>query len=121
MVPLHHHVRGLYVIPHLVYYQLAILALLWLRLMLPNLWPSPPGGAPKTPTQPSRPQRKRSTEPKPFAGLTHKPHCGLCEQEIEQLYGVQPHHLLLCDALGLNHSGYEAPSAQKNGTDIQTP
>jgi IS1 family transposase len=69
-------------IPHLVYYQLEILVLLWLCLMLPYLWPSPPGGAPKTPTQPIRPQRKRSTESKPFAGLTHKPHCALCEQEI---------------------------------------
>ena len=46
---------------------------------------------------------------------------GLDEQQIEQIYGVQPHHLLLCDALGLNYSWYEAPSAQKNGTDIQTP
>src|SRR5215510_1377776 len=69
-------------IPHLVYYQLVILVLLWLCLMLPYLWPSPPGEAPKTPTQPIRPQRKPSTEPKPFAGLTRKPHCALCEQEI---------------------------------------
>jgi hypothetical protein len=46
---------------------------------------------------------------------------GTDDQQIEQLYGVQPHHLLLCDALGLNHAWYEAPSAQKNGTDIQTP
>ena len=46
---------------------------------------------------------------------------GIAEQQIEQLSGVQPHHLLLCDALGLHHSWYEAPSAQKNGTDIQTP
>src|ERR671923_383871 len=69
-------------IPHLVYYQLVILALLWLCLMLPHLWLSPPGGALKAPTQPVRPKRKRSTEPKPFAGLTHKPHCALCEQKI---------------------------------------
>lgn len=68
-------------IPHLVYYQLVILVLLWLCLMLPHLWPSPPGGAPQTPTQPIRPKRQRSTEPKPFAGLTHKPHCALCEHE----------------------------------------
>src|SRR5262249_61073438 len=54
----------------------------WLCLMLPHLWLSPPGGAPQTPTPPSRPKRKPSTEPKPFAGLTHKPHCALCEQEI---------------------------------------
>ena len=69
-------------IPHLVYYQLAILVLLWLCLMLPYLWPSPPGGAPKASTPPIRPKRKRSTEPKAFAGLTHKPHCALCEHEI---------------------------------------
>jgi hypothetical protein len=69
-------------LPHLVYYQLMILVLLWLCLMLPHLWPSPPGGAPKTPTRPFSSKSKRSTEPKPFAGLTHKPHCALCEQEI---------------------------------------
>jgi transposase len=43
------------------------------------------------------------------------------DQEVEQVYGVQPHHLLLCDALGLDHSWYEAPSAHKNGRGIQTP
>jgi transposase len=43
------------------------------------------------------------------------------DQEVEQIFGIQSHHLLLCDALGLNYSWYEAPSAQKNGTDIQTP
>ena len=43
------------------------------------------------------------------------------EQEVEQLYGVQPHHLLLCDALGLDSSWYAVPSAQKNGRGIQTP
>jgi hypothetical protein len=56
-------------IPHLVYYQLVILALLWLCLMLPHLWPSPPGGAPKTPIQPIR---RRATHHRLFpmmAGL----------------------------------------------------
>ena len=43
------------------------------------------------------------------------------DREIEQVYGVQPHHLLICDALGLDSSWYEVPSAQKNGRDIQTP
>ena len=69
-------------IPHLVYYQLVILVLLWLCLMVPHLWPNLTGGAPKTPTRPIRPKRTRSTESKPFAGLTQKPHCALCEQEI---------------------------------------
>jgi transposase len=36
-------------------------------------------------------------------------------QEIEQVYGIQPHHLLVCHALGLDASWYEVPSAQKNG------
>jgi hypothetical protein len=67
--------------PHLVYYQLVILVLLWLCVMLPYLWPSPPGGIPKTPTQPLQPKRRRCREPKAFAGLTHKPPCPLCEPE----------------------------------------
>ena len=43
------------------------------------------------------------------------------DQDGEQVYGVQPHHLLCCDALGLDRSWYEAPSAQKSGRGIQTP
>jgi transposase len=43
------------------------------------------------------------------------------EQEVEQVYGIQSHHLLLCDALGLDYSWYKVPSAQKNGKGIQTP
>jgi transposase len=43
------------------------------------------------------------------------------DQEVEQVYGVQPHHLLCCDALGLDRSWYEVPSAQKNGLCIQIP
>jgi transposase-like protein/IS1 family transposase len=33
---------------------------------------------------PIKPKRKRSTEPKAFAGLTHKPHCALCERDTVQ-------------------------------------
>ena len=43
------------------------------------------------------------------------------EQEVAQLSGVHPYHLLVCDALGLDSSWYEASSAKKNGRDIQTP
>ena len=43
------------------------------------------------------------------------------EQEVAQLSGVQPHHLLVCDALGLDSSWYAVPSGQKNIRDIQTP
>jgi hypothetical protein len=44
------------------------------------------------------------------------------DQEVAQIAGVQPYHLLVCDALGLDSSWYEASSAaQKNAGDIQTP
>ena len=43
------------------------------------------------------------------------------DQEVEQVYGVQPHHLLLCDALDLDYAWYKVPPAQKNGRCIQTP
>jgi len=36
-------------------------------------------------------------------------------QEVEQVYGLHPHHLLVCHALGLDSSWYAVPSAQKNG------
>jgi hypothetical protein len=42
-------------------------------------------------------------------------------QESEQVYGVQPDHLLCGDALGLDRSWYETPSAQQSGRSIQTP
>jgi hypothetical protein len=43
------------------------------------------------------------------------------EQKVVQFSGVQPHHLLVCNALDLDSSWYAVPSAQKNGWDIQTP
>jgi hypothetical protein len=45
----------------------------------------------------------------------------LGDQEGGQLYGVQPHHLLVCDALGLDHSWYEMPSAHKIDQFSQSP
>ena len=41
--------------------------------------------------------------------------------EVTQLSGVQPHHLLVCEALGLDSSWYGVPSGPKNGRDSQTP
>ena len=43
------------------------------------------------------------------------------EQEVALLSGVQPHHLLVCDALGLDSAWYTAPSVKKTGRDVQTP
>src|SRR5262252_7784269 len=65
-------------VSHLFYYQLALLAIVWLFVMLhlPESKPSLPA-----PPVPVKPKRKRSPEPKAFEGLTHKPHCVVCEQE----------------------------------------
>jgi hypothetical protein len=43
------------------------------------------------------------------------------EQTVMQCAGVQPHHLLICDALGLDHSWYEALSAHKIDQFSQSP
>src|SRR5262249_49687569 len=70
-------------IPHHVYYQLAILGLLWLFVILhyagPSRYtPSPPKLAEPVPIMF---KCKRSNEPKPFEGLTHKPHWAACEHD----------------------------------------
>jgi len=74
-------------VSHLVYYQLALLAIIWLFVML-HLTGSTPGRT--TPAVPAQPKRKRSTEPKAFAGLTHKPHCALCERETSETPPAPP-------------------------------
>ena len=43
------------------------------------------------------------------------------EHEVVQIAGGQPHHLMICDALGLDHSWYEAPSAHKIDQFSQSP
>jgi IS1 family transposase len=65
-------------VSHLFYSQLALLAIIGLFVML-HLTGSKPGLP--TPPVPAKPKRKRSPAPKAFEGLTHKPHCMLCEQE----------------------------------------
>ena len=78
-------------VSHLCYYQLALFALVWLFVML-HVTESKPG--PPTPPAPAKPKRKHSSAPKPFAGLTHKPHCALCEHETGEATPpppVRPH------------------------------
>jgi transposase len=41
-------------------------------------------------------------------------HLRIDTTEIQQMYGLHAHHLLVCDALGLDHTWYEAPIVQKN-------
>jgi hypothetical protein len=65
-------------VPNLFFYQLVLVALVWLCVMLHWAWPSDCATAPLTPSQLTPPRYKRRREPKPFAGVTHKPHCDAC-------------------------------------------
>lgn len=67
----------------LFFYQLVVFALIWLVVVLHLTQPKHAVTAPDAPADPEpvKPKRPRSHEPKPFEGLTQKPHCALCEQE----------------------------------------
>ena len=77
---------------HLFFSQLVLLALLWLFILLRLPWPQRAVTVPAPPAQsePLTPKRHRSTEPKPFAGLTHKPHCALGERETAHPQSLPP-------------------------------
>src|SRR5262245_59169358 len=55
-------------------------------------WPQPGVTAPAVSAalRPLTPKRHRSSEPKPFAGLTQKPPCTLCEQQTGESTPVPP-------------------------------
>jgi len=65
-------------VSHLFFYQLVLIALVWLCVMLHWAWPSDPAAACPPPELPPL-LPKRTREPKPFAGLTTKPPCDACE------------------------------------------
>jgi hypothetical protein len=71
---------------HQVYYQLALVGLLWLCIMLHDLWPSRGALSPRPPTEPVPPQlkRKRSNAPNPFEGLTQRPPGTACAHDAHQ-------------------------------------
>src|SRR2546422_10988599 len=69
-------------VSHLVFYQLMLIALLWLFLMLSCVWPSEPAAARPIPPTPVTPPRKRSTAAKPFPGLIRQPHCDASAQAV---------------------------------------
>ncbi len=75
-------------VSHLFFYQLGLLGLLWLCIMLHYTWPNDAPGGGRPPTTPARLRQKRTREPAPFVGLTHKPHCDACEQA--HTHGPQP-------------------------------
>src|SRR6266849_241298 len=69
-------------VSNLVFYQLVLIALVWVFLMLSWVWPSEPAAARLTPPTPVTPPRKRSTAPTPFPGLIRQPHCDACAQAV---------------------------------------
>ena len=69
-------------VSHLVFYQLVLIALLWLFFMLSWWWPSEPAAARPIPPTPVTAPRKRTTAPKPFMGLIRTPHCDTCAQAV---------------------------------------
>jgi hypothetical protein len=70
-------------IPHHVYYQLAVVGLLWLCVMLHAIWSSRGALSPPPLSEPVPPQckRKRGNELTPFEGLTQRPHCAACAHD----------------------------------------
>src|SRR5712691_10285662 len=62
-------------VSHLFFYQLVLVALVWLCVMLQWEWPSDPAAVCPTTPEPSGPLPKRRRDPQPFAGLTAQPHC----------------------------------------------
>src|SRR5438132_8591644 len=69
-------------IPHLFFYRLVRIALVWVFLMLYGLWPLEPAAVRPTPPKPVTPPRKRSCAPQPFIGSTRKPPCDACEEGV---------------------------------------
>jgi hypothetical protein len=59
--------------------ELLLLGLLWLCVIVYYVWAYHHAGNWPTIPKPSMPTRKRSRDPKPFVGLTHKPYCDACE------------------------------------------
>src|SRR2546426_1366038 len=57
------------------------LGLLWLCVMLHDAWPNACPGGDQKPSKPLPPPGKRSSDPKPFPGLTRTPPCAACEQD----------------------------------------
>src|SRR5712691_8682234 len=72
-------------VSHLFFYQLVLVALVWLCVMLHWAWPSDPTAVCPPIPEPPGPLPKRHHEPQPFAGLTHKPPCAACEQAHEHV------------------------------------
>jgi len=67
-------------IDHVLFYGLLLVVLCWLCMSGSGKWPRRPVTLDRPQGKPAKPITKRSKDPQPFAGLTHKPGCEACEQ-----------------------------------------
>src|SRR5712691_1097028 len=74
----------------LFFYELLLLGLLWLCVMLYYVGPSDHSAGDQRTSKPLPPSHKRSGDPKPFPGLTRKPHCATCEQAAQGPAALPP-------------------------------
>jgi hypothetical protein len=74
--------------PDPLFYQLLLVGLVWLCLMLHVVWPSDRATSGPTTPRPAKAPPQRSSDLKPFPGLTRKPLCAACEQA--HAYAPQP-------------------------------
>jgi IS1 family transposase len=65
-------------VSELFFSQLTLIALLWLCCMLHWVWLSDRPTVPSPLPHPTPPRRTRHRAPKPFTGLTTRPHCDAC-------------------------------------------
>src|SRR6266849_550685 len=71
--------------PDPLFYQLLLVGLVGLCLMLHVVWPSDRATAGSTTPRPATAPPKRSSDLKPFPGLTRRPPCAACEQAHEHV------------------------------------
>jgi hypothetical protein len=79
-------------IPYHVDYLLAILGLLWLCVVLHAICSSRGAVSSQPAAEPMSPpvKRQRSTEAKPFEGLTQRPHCAACTHDANPPHASPP-------------------------------
>jgi IS1 family transposase/transposase-like protein len=69
--------------PHLLLYQLLLVALVLIYLIIHVWWLDDSRATPQRPLKSGMSRRTRSTEAKPFTGFIHKPLCEACEQRAD--------------------------------------
>jgi hypothetical protein len=67
-------------VDHFLFYDFLLIAFLWLGAILYERWARTQAATGPTTRKLATPLPKHFRNPKPFPGLTHKPHCAACEQ-----------------------------------------